>query len=291
MAGARSTGRRHRHRRRARQGLHDEPQRGAPPTRRDDHRDGARPAHRGRGAGRDGGGAADDHVGDGPAQRRRQARPCRGRGRRHRRLRCHEPDRLPGPPRPNHGLQRVRPARPPWRRSRPSSRGSGSSCSRSSPSPTRSPAASVGTRSTQAGALFIDVGGGTTDVALVRQGSVEGTRMFALGGRAFTKSLADRLDLAFDGRRARQDRPRGRARRRAGGARVGDRGRGRGGLVGRGGARPRGVRQAGPPAGSHRAVRRRRPACPRSQRALEATGLRVGPPVLQAPIDLADEPG
>ncbi len=50
----------------------------------------------------------------------------------------------------------------------------------------------------QSGALFIDVGGGTTDVALVRNGSVEGTRMFALGGRAFTKSLADRLDLDFE---------------------------------------------------------------------------------------------
>ncbi|MEO8626039.1 MAG: cell division FtsA domain-containing protein, partial [Candidatus Limnocylindrales bacterium] len=47
------------------------------------------------------------------------------------------------------------------------------------------------------GALFIDVGGGTTDVALVRQGGIEGTRMFALGGRAFTKSLADRLELPF----------------------------------------------------------------------------------------------
>jgi cell division protein FtsA len=49
----------------------------------------------------------------------------------------------------------------------------------------------------QGGALFIDVGGGTTDVALVRQGGIEGTRMFALGGRAFTKSIADRLDLPF----------------------------------------------------------------------------------------------
>ncbi|HET9436370.1 MAG TPA: cell division FtsA domain-containing protein [Candidatus Limnocylindrales bacterium] len=47
------------------------------------------------------------------------------------------------------------------------------------------------------GALFIDVGGGTTDVALVRQGGIEGTRMFALGGRAFTKSIADRLELPF----------------------------------------------------------------------------------------------
>jgi cell division protein FtsA len=49
-----------------------------------------------------------------------------------------------------------------------------------------------------AGALFVDVGGGTTDVALVRQGGVEGTRMFALGGRAFTKSLSDRLEVSFD---------------------------------------------------------------------------------------------
>src|SRR5512135_2592162 len=49
----------------------------------------------------------------------------------------------------------------------------------------------------QAGALFVDVGGGTTDVALVRQGGIEGTRMFALGGRAFTKSIADRLELPF----------------------------------------------------------------------------------------------
>jgi cell division protein FtsA len=49
----------------------------------------------------------------------------------------------------------------------------------------------------QSGALFIDVGGGTTDSALVRAGGIEGTRMFALGGRAFTKSLADRLDLPF----------------------------------------------------------------------------------------------
>ncbi len=49
----------------------------------------------------------------------------------------------------------------------------------------------------QAGALFVDVGGGTTDVALVRHGGIEGTRMFALGGRAFTKSIADHLDLPF----------------------------------------------------------------------------------------------
>src|SRR4051812_34420843 len=44
----------------------------------------------------------------------------------------------------------------------------------------------------QAGALFVDVGGGTTDVALVRQGGIEGTRMFALGGRGLPKRLGDR---------------------------------------------------------------------------------------------------
>jgi cell division protein FtsA len=40
------------------------------------------------------------------------------------------------------------------------------------------------------GAIFIDVGGGTTDIALVRQGGIEETRMFALGGRTFTRRIA-----------------------------------------------------------------------------------------------------
>ena len=48
------------------------------------------------------------------------------------------------------------------------------------------------------GAVFIDVGGGTTDVALVRHGGIAGTKMLALGGRAFTKGLAERFDLPFD---------------------------------------------------------------------------------------------
>jgi cell division protein FtsA len=48
-----------------------------------------------------------------------------------------------------------------------------------------------------AGAVFIDIGGGTTDVALVRGGGIGGTKMLALGGRAFTKGLADRLGLSF----------------------------------------------------------------------------------------------
>lgn len=49
-----------------------------------------------------------------------------------------------------------------------------------------------------AGALFIDIGGGTTDVALVRHGGIAGTKMLALGGRAFTKGLAERFALSFE---------------------------------------------------------------------------------------------
>ncbi|HEY8171379.1 MAG TPA: cell division FtsA domain-containing protein, partial [Candidatus Limnocylindria bacterium] len=47
------------------------------------------------------------------------------------------------------------------------------------------------------GAVFIDIGGGTTDVALVRGGGISGTKMLALGGRAFTKGLGERLGLSF----------------------------------------------------------------------------------------------
>lgn len=46
-------------------------------------------------------------------------------------------------------------------------------------------------------AIFMDIGGGTTDVAVVRDGGVEGTKMFALGGRAFTKRLSNELEINF----------------------------------------------------------------------------------------------
>lgn len=47
-------------------------------------------------------------------------------------------------------------------------------------------------------AVFIDIGGGTTDIAVVRNGGLEGTKMFALGGRAFTKRLAQELGISFE---------------------------------------------------------------------------------------------
>lgn len=47
-------------------------------------------------------------------------------------------------------------------------------------------------------AIFIDIGGGTTDIAVVRNGGLEGTKMFALGGRAFTKRLAQELGISFE---------------------------------------------------------------------------------------------
>jgi cell division protein FtsA len=46
-------------------------------------------------------------------------------------------------------------------------------------------------------AIFIDVGGGTTDIAIVKNGNVAETQMFAFGGRAFTKELARLTDATF----------------------------------------------------------------------------------------------
>lgn len=58
-------------------------------------------------------------------------------------------------------------------------------------------------------AVLIDVGGGTTDIAVVNEGGVEGTVMFGIGGRSYTKSIerdfsfgyeqAEALKLSLDG--------------------------------------------------------------------------------------------
>lgn len=47
-------------------------------------------------------------------------------------------------------------------------------------------------------AIFIDIGGGTTDIAVVQNGGVVGTKMFAIGGRAFTKRIVDVLGINFN---------------------------------------------------------------------------------------------
>lgn len=52
--------------------------------------------------------------------------------------------------------------------------------------------------STEFSAIFIDIGGGTTDIALVNNGGVEGTKMFAIGGRSFTKRIAQVLNVSYD---------------------------------------------------------------------------------------------
>lgn len=59
-------------------------------------------------------------------------------------------------------------------------------------------ARSVGPKeSAEFSAIFIDIGGGTTDIAVVSQGGVEGTKMFALGGRSFTKRIAQVFGCTF----------------------------------------------------------------------------------------------
>ena len=49
----------------------------------------------------------------------------------------------------------------------------------------------------QVSAVLMDVGGGTTDIAVVNEGGVEGTKMFGIGGRAFTQAIARELDVDF----------------------------------------------------------------------------------------------
>jgi len=47
-------------------------------------------------------------------------------------------------------------------------------------------------------AIFIDIGGGTTDIALVSNGGVMGTKMFGVGGRVFTKRIATSMGIPFE---------------------------------------------------------------------------------------------
>lgn len=46
-------------------------------------------------------------------------------------------------------------------------------------------------------AVLMDVGGGTTDIAVLNEGGVQGTQMFGIGGRAFTRSITRELEVDF----------------------------------------------------------------------------------------------
>lgn len=47
-------------------------------------------------------------------------------------------------------------------------------------------------------AILMDVGGGTTDIAVVNDGGVQGTKMFGIGGRAYTRSVERDLGVSFE---------------------------------------------------------------------------------------------
>jgi cell division protein FtsA len=47
-------------------------------------------------------------------------------------------------------------------------------------------------------AILMDVGGGTTDIAVVNEGGVQGTKMFGIGGRAYTRSIERDLGVDFE---------------------------------------------------------------------------------------------
>lgn len=50
----------------------------------------------------------------------------------------------------------------------------------------------------QFSAVVMDIGGGTTDIAVVEDGGVEGTKMFSIGGRSFTHQVAESLGVDFE---------------------------------------------------------------------------------------------
>jgi cell division protein FtsA len=47
-------------------------------------------------------------------------------------------------------------------------------------------------------AILMDVGGGTTDIAVINEGGVQGTKMFGIGGRAYTRAIERDLSVEFE---------------------------------------------------------------------------------------------
>ena len=46
--------------------------------------------------------------------------------------------------------------------------------------------------------IVMDIGGGTTDIAVVEDGGIEGTKMFSIGGRSFTHQVEEALGVDFE---------------------------------------------------------------------------------------------
>lgn len=47
-------------------------------------------------------------------------------------------------------------------------------------------------------AILMDVGGGTTDIAVINEGGVQGTKVFGIGGRAYTRAIERSLGVDFE---------------------------------------------------------------------------------------------
>jgi len=47
-------------------------------------------------------------------------------------------------------------------------------------------------------AILMDIGGGTTDIAVINEGGVQGTKMFGIGGRAYTRAIERQTDTDFE---------------------------------------------------------------------------------------------
>jgi cell division protein FtsA len=52
--------------------------------------------------------------------------------------------------------------------------------------------------------IFVDIGGGTTDIAIVKKGNVVDTQIFAFGGRVLTKTIAKEMNLDYRHAEARK---------------------------------------------------------------------------------------
>jgi cell division protein FtsA len=55
-----------------------------------------------------------------------------------------------------------------------------------------------GARETNYSSIIVDIGGGTTDLAVIQNGVVAGTHMIAFGGRVFTKRISQDLRLTLN---------------------------------------------------------------------------------------------